>query len=76
MKLMGTWDEPAVCALTLLATACHRHRERRLPLISEHQAARVPGARVEEIGGAGHSPYFEQPDAWNSLVGTFLRECP
>ena len=46
MKLMGTWDEPAVCALTLLATACHRHRERRLPLISEHQAARVPGANL------------------------------
>jgi len=34
-------------------------------------AARVPGARVEQIEGAGHSPYFEQPDAWNALVLDF-----
>jgi 3-oxoadipate enol-lactonase len=39
-------------------------------------AARVPGARVESIEGAGHSPYFEQPEAWNDLVRAFLRECP
>jgi pimeloyl-ACP methyl ester carboxylesterase len=31
-------------------------------------ARRVPGARVEQIAGAGHSPYFEQPEAWNALV--------
>jgi 3-oxoadipate enol-lactonase len=34
-------------------------------------AARVPGSRVETIDGAGHSPYFEQPDAWNALVTGF-----
>ena len=34
-------------------------------------AARVPGARVERVDGAGHSPYFEQPDAWNALVLDF-----
>jgi 3-oxoadipate enol-lactonase len=39
-------------------------------------ATRVPGARLESIEGAGHSPYFEQPEAWNALVGGFLRECP
>jgi pimeloyl-ACP methyl ester carboxylesterase len=33
--------------------------------------ARVPGARVEMIDGAGHSPYFEQPAAWNALVLDF-----
>lgn len=38
-------------------------------------AARVPNARVEVVDGAGHSPYFEQPDTWNALVGGFLREC-
>ena len=37
-------------------------------------ASRVPGARVEIVPGAGHSPYFEQPDAWNALVTEFLRE--
>ena len=34
-------------------------------------AARVPGARVEQVEGAGHSPYFEQPEAWNALVLDF-----
>ena len=34
-------------------------------------ATRIPGARVELIEGAGHSPYFEQPEAWNSLVQAF-----
>ena len=36
-------------------------------------AARVPGARVEQIEGAGHSPYFEQPEAWNALVLDFWK---
>jgi pimeloyl-ACP methyl ester carboxylesterase len=35
-------------------------------------AAKVPGARVVEIADAGHSPYFEQPAAWNSAVAGFL----
>jgi pimeloyl-ACP methyl ester carboxylesterase len=39
-------------------------------------AARVPGARLELVDGAGHSPYFEQPGVWNNLVRAFLRECP
>jgi len=34
-------------------------------------ASRIPGSRVEQIDGAGHSPYFEQPEAWNSLVRRF-----
>jgi 3-oxoadipate enol-lactonase len=34
-------------------------------------ASRLPGARVEQIDGAGHSPYFEQPAAWNVLVFDF-----
>jgi hypothetical protein len=27
---------------------------------------------VVEIPGAGHSPYFEMPEAWNRVVTTFL----
>ena len=38
-------------------------------------AARIRGARVERIAGAGHSPYFEQPEAWNSLVTDFWANC-
>jgi pimeloyl-ACP methyl ester carboxylesterase len=33
----------------------------------------IPGAQYVEIPDAGHSPYFEQPAAWNEAVGTFLR---
>ncbi len=33
----------------------------------------IPGARYVEIPAAGHSPYFEQPAAWNDAVGSFLR---
>ena len=34
-------------------------------------ASRVPGASVEVIEGAGHSPYFEQHGVWNALVQGF-----
>lgn len=33
----------------------------------------IPGAQYVEIADAGHSPYFEQPEAWNGAVGEFLR---
>ena len=35
-------------------------------------AALIPGSRYVEIPAAGHSPYFEQPEAWNDAVGNFL----
>ena len=34
--------------------------------------AMLPGARLVEIPGAGHSPYFEAPELWNRAVGEFL----
>ena len=34
----------------------------------------LPNVRVVEIPGAGHSPYFYQPDHWNRVVLEFLRE--
>lgn len=33
----------------------------------------LPDARVVEISGCGHSPYFEDPGAWNAAVGQFFR---
>lgn len=33
-----------------------------------------PNARQEIIKGAGHSPYFERPDEFNSIVEEFLSE--
>ena len=32
----------------------------------------IEGAQIEVIAGAGHSPYFETPDAWNKVVGAFF----
>jgi 3-oxoadipate enol-lactonase len=34
----------------------------------------LPGARLVEITGAGHSAYFERPDVFNSAVGEFLHQ--
>jgi pimeloyl-ACP methyl ester carboxylesterase len=42
------------------------------PAAIRASAAKVPGARVVEIADAGHSPYFEQPEAWNRAVAEFL----
>lgn len=32
----------------------------------------VPGSRVVEIPGTGHSPYFERPEVWNRSVLDFM----
>lgn len=46
-----------------------------IPPQAVYETAKViPGARVVEIEGAGHSPYFERPDAWNEAVLSFLSE--
>lgn len=42
------------------------------PALIRELAARLPGAQTLEIAGAGHSPYFEQPESWNRAVLEFL----
>jgi pimeloyl-ACP methyl ester carboxylesterase len=42
------------------------------PAAIHASAAKVPGARIVEVADAGHSPYFEQPEAWNRAVAEFL----
>lgn len=37
-------------------------------------AAELPGARLIEIPGAGHSPYFERAEVFNQLLSDFLNE--
>ena len=34
----------------------------------------LPDARLVELPGCGHSPYFEDPEAWNLVVGRFLAQ--
>lgn len=36
----------------------------------------LPDARVVEISGCGHSPYFEDPEPWNAAVRQFLGRLP
>ena len=42
------------------------------PALIQELAGRLPGARATRIANAGHSPYFEQPEAWNGAVLDFL----
>lgn len=39
---------------------------------SEAMATAIPGARLEVIADAGHSPQFENPDAWRRVMLEFL----
>ncbi len=41
---------------------------------SQRMAATMPGARLEVIPDAGHSPQFEAPDAWWAVLSAFLSE--
>jgi pimeloyl-ACP methyl ester carboxylesterase len=43
------------------------------PAAIRDAATKIPGARVLEIAGSGHSPYFEKPREWNAAVREFLR---
>jgi 2-succinyl-6-hydroxy-2,4-cyclohexadiene-1-carboxylate synthase len=48
-------------------------RDRLFPPELVRSVARLlPGARVAEIAGCGHSPYFEDAPAWNAAVAGFL----
>ena len=43
------------------------------PELSEKVHTHVPGSEFARIPGAGHSTYFERPEAWNREVGAFLK---
>jgi len=43
------------------------------PALSLALTQLIPGARSELIEGAGHLSNLEQPDAFNTLVGAFIR---
>ena len=43
------------------------------PALSRELAHLVPGARYEPVEGAGHISNLEKPEAFNTLVGAFIR---
>ena len=73
--LAATVDPAALARLALPVLFVVGERDRLFPpAVIRACAAQVPGARVVEISGAGHSPYFERPEAWNAAVEAFLEE--
>jgi pimeloyl-ACP methyl ester carboxylesterase len=42
------------------------------PAVMRASAGLLPNARLALIPHAGHSPYFEEPEAWNRAVAEFL----
>ena len=43
------------------------------PAAMQHIAGHIPGATLQVVAGAGHSPYFECPERWLAIVEPFLR---
>jgi 2-succinyl-6-hydroxy-2,4-cyclohexadiene-1-carboxylate synthase len=43
---------------------------------AERVAAAIPDARLAVVGGAGHTPHDERPEAFRRLVSAFLEEEP
>jgi pimeloyl-ACP methyl ester carboxylesterase len=52
--------------------------ERDEPFIgaSEYMAAKIPGARLEVIPGAGHAANLDNPDHFNHVLRGFLDSLP
>lgn len=46
------------------------------PMVSRKMAAKIPGAEVEIMPGAGHLPNMERPAAFNTAVERFLNTLP
>ena len=44
----------------------------REPNALREVAACIPGAELREFAGAGHSVYYEEPEAFNRVVGDFV----
>ena len=49
------------------------HESPALTRVANDLRETIPGARLEVIPGAGHSPQFETPDAFNAVLLDFLR---
>jgi pimeloyl-ACP methyl ester carboxylesterase len=75
-KLFTTrYDIAAVRAVKLPVLLVVGAEDDLIPPEAVHELGReILGARVVEIEGGGHSPYFERPEAWNEVVLSFLCE--
>jgi 3-oxoadipate enol-lactonase len=63
--------------LTMPVLCIVGERDPLVPPAAVHElAALLPDARVAEVAGCGHSPYFEDAAAWNDIVRGFLAGLP
>jgi 3-oxoadipate enol-lactonase len=70
-----THDAAEAARLTMPVLCIVGDRDALVPPVVVYEvAALLPDARVVEIPGSGHSPYFEDPAAWNVAVRGFLDE--
>ena len=70
-----THDESEAAQLTIPVLCVVGDRDPLFPPASIRALADLlPDARVVEISGCGHSPYFEDPAAWNAVVRHFLEQ--
>jgi pimeloyl-ACP methyl ester carboxylesterase len=58
--------------LTMPALVITGEQDRPIVKPSRAMAEAIPGAELAVIADAGHSPQFENPDAWWSALSTFL----
>lgn len=66
------WPVEQARGLGLPALCLVGEQDQLCPPAAMRSLADLVGAELVEIAGAGHSPYFERPSAWNDAVLTFL----
>ena len=66
------YELSAITAPSLVVSGAHDLPDFRV--IAAELAARLPGARLVELGWAGHLPSLERPDAVNDILIEFLGE--
>ena len=66
----GQLEGYAVPTLFVIA----EHDQSFPPELLRMAARMVPGAQVDEFPGAGHSPYWENAERYNQVLGRFLEE--
>ena len=68
-----TYGETEMALLTMPALLIvGDHDQLFAPAVVRALADLLPDARVVEVPGAGHSPYFEDPKRWNQILDGFL----
>jgi 3-oxoadipate enol-lactonase len=76
LHALVTFEQRAALPTVTVPTLCiaGAHDRTAAPSVMQRMASKIPGARYAEMPDAGHLLNFEQPDAFNRLVGDFLAD--